>query len=86
MSAFMSDDPQAGSYKTGPEGVNCPKGELGSAVEEWMGQFQNLGSDESIQVGSGLVEGGQGGEVSNTDEETIRTRNGQMGDWIRTDT
>ena len=58
MSAFVSDDPKTGSHETSPEGVNCPKGELGSAVERRVRKLEDLRGYEPIEVARGLVEDG----------------------------
>lgn len=66
VSTFVSDDPKAGSHEAGPESVKCPKRKLGSAIKKRMGQLQNLRREEPVQIGSGLEEDGQGGEIANT--------------------
>lgn len=58
MSALVCDDPQTGSHEASPEGVNCPKGKPGSAVEEWMRQLEDLRRYEPLEVERGFVEGG----------------------------
>ena len=66
MTAFMSNDPEAGCKEAGEETIERPEGESGKRVESRVGEGDDGGVNERVEERSGLVNGSNDGKVPKT--------------------
>lgn len=55
MATLVADDPESSREETGPEAIQGPKCETSEPVRQRMGQVNDSGVNERVEVGRGLV-------------------------------